>query len=67
MNTALSLYPRPRPFVDRDPADGDDVRILVGLHRGKRGEVVDITGGVYTVRFAGGSVTYRARDLEVVR
>ena len=67
MNVALALYPRTRPVVPRDPSPEDLVRIKVGMNRDMVGEVTDITGGVCTVRFAGGSATYRVRDLEVIR
>lgn len=45
---------------------GDTVRITVGPKRGCRGEITGIDGGVYTVRHAGGSTTFRARELEAI-
>lgn len=45
---------------------GTSVRITFGKLRGKRGEIVKIEGGVYTVRHSQGVSTFRARELEVI-
>jgi hypothetical protein len=47
-------------------AAGTTIRILVGKLKGKLGEIVSIQGGVYTVRHAQGTTTFRARELEAV-
>lgn len=47
-------------------AQGTTVKILVGRLRGLRGQIVSVNGGVYVIAHAGGSTTFRARELEVV-
>lgn len=46
---------------------GQTVRIIVGMLRGKIGEIKEICGGVVTVRHAQGTSTFRKSEIEVIQ